>query len=833
MPHEGSTQTNYVAERAAEVTAFYEALGIPTQAAPRFDFIVFVARFRSALKASATFYGPTRDQRQHAGHGRRAETSNRAPEPANDAATSTTDTTAAVLPPVISSDSWPSTPRDAEIERSENIPLPTAAEPLLAFGGPTEEFGALDHAPSVPQPETVVAPVGNGWRSHLRRPRRTRPETRAGKALRWAKHGTILAAAGIAIGNVSEPLLAAIYGGQKTTRDALAPGSGIMVFGNGSRPLFARPPGAKASDPDRAHLGPEALASEKYVEAGLMLVDLEDARLRAAPYSFNGLMRIHGTDVIGIARAAVGQATGKAEGGSTIPVMTCSILLGTMVMNNGLIRNIKNKIREHWCAITVEAEAGGDPIKEAGQLLDNAPLVVGGKGSQFGPEIQGVGLASRLLFSRQFNELMDCQLAFLAAAVNKPFLVPGYSVESRDRSARQFAKTAARARLALEGWRHEHGQGLLAADETCLAALSGLLNRRYRNPQGDLHRAFGDAAEQVRAEAFALRAWRPEMDEVRAGFDPVANEAAMARVTAAACRIQDQRHLLRNICANDGPMNDVQVRVHAMDRDGLVIRSVSLGAGSTRSLNEKDDGSLPSRGSVLKGLLLPVLSDGEFCRYDYVGLVDSDAVQGLDHACRPGEALSPFFAVQRSLNQPFLFAAEHADQQALSSFTHELGLPKTGNLRDLVLGNHPPSTQVLMRDYATITDPGRVGHLPHFIVGAPSDPLDLRGRLTLADVLRVRTLLQAPTRPGGTVHALAARLAQAGYRVNLAKSGTSESGSGSDERGKHVIAELTDPTGRTLIVFAEIASSDAGALSRSHGLSSADLAEIILAALEM
>ena len=51
MPQGGSTNASYVAERAAEVTAFYETLGIPTQAIPRFDFIAFVARFRAALKA--------------------------------------------------------------------------------------------------------------------------------------------------------------------------------------------------------------------------------------------------------------------------------------------------------------------------------------------------------------------------------------------------------------------------------------------------------------------------------------------------------------------------------------------------------------------------------------------------------------------------------------------------------------------------------------------------------------------------------------------------------------------------------------------------------------
>lgn len=723
----------------------------------------------------------------------------------------------------------------------------TLVDPSLLIGvldeAPHHEAAPVEGAeatPDVAQEHGIIAPLDAGDAAPTVRDDEAAgvaasTDVRPRAALSRRRKALIMAAtpfAALITANVSEPLVAMVHGGSQESYDELRRGQSVLVFGPGRKPTLARPMDADHSAPTHAHFNQQDMDSENFRDAAIIVANLEDRSLRAAPLSWKGLLRVNGTDLVGISRAVVGAVTGQGGGGSTAAVQLCSLKLGTETMNKGLILNLRDKVREHLCAIRLEAEMDGDLMREAGMLIDVAPLVVGGSGSGFGPEVRGAVATSHLLFNGSFRAVKKCEVAFLAASINRPFRVAGPSEASRASAQRVFEASLKRAQHGLMTLRMEQGGTLTAEDKACFARLPRLLQRSYRNPKDGLRLAFGDASEQVRSEAFAALATSRDGGDIRAGFDAMANEAAMARVARAACTIKRRTHLLRNICPDDGPLRKVQIRVHAMERDGLLYRSVSLGAGSSRSVNEAEDGSLPSRGSVNKGLLIPVLNDDDFCRFDFPGLADADGEKGLDHPCRPGESLDPAFAFQRSLNQPLVYAAEHADQAALANFTRALGLPPTVSARDLVLGKNPPSTQTLMRDYAAITSRSRIGYRPHFIRGAPSDPVDLRKVMSIADVDRVRNLLGAPTRAGGTVHAMTVKLAKAGYHVNLAKSGTSESGRGSDERGKHVIAEVVDPAGRVLIVFAEIASSDAGALSRSHELGSGDLGEIILAALE-
>jgi hypothetical protein len=136
----------------------------------------------------------------------------------------------------------------------------------------------------------------------------------------------------------------------------------------------------------------------------------------------------------------------------------------------------------------------------------------------------------------------------------------------------------------------------------------------------------------------------------------------------------------------------------------------------------------------------------------------------------------------------------------------------------------------MLAGYLASTQPGRVGTEAHFIDGTETGVVDLTGFITEDDVTRTREILAAPLERGGTAYTFGRALRAQGHQVNFAKTGSSEANA-TDLRGRHVVAEVVTPAGETLLVFAEIASSDAAAIAPSGGISGADLAQIIIAAL--
>lgn len=823
-------------ERQLQISAFYAKLGIPDRPAPLFDFGRILARLRAALKAgtaqshthAGTWSEPdhreaTDSDAQQAGVTGQAP----APAPAQDAAgaaqTQPAPASLVLVHPAPAAEAKPGVPPAGA------IPLPE----IPGAEGGTVKAPVAEHAPAAP-------PRASFWtrfkQAHARRReqiglRRERSFMRrfAGLSFKAAGYCVMLI---YGVGNLTEPLAASYFGGKTSVADVLAPDAGIMILGSGTRPVFARPPSADPSDPSRAHLPEAARASQNFGKITYIATALEDRRALEPALSVAGLMRVHGTDTLAIGKAVWTFVVGafvpgtKRRGGSTVPVTTCSIAIGTMEMPDGVFSKIKAKIDEHVCAARLEAETGGDAAVQAGMLLDNAALVIGG-----GADTQGVTLASWQLFSQDFAAIPeDCHLAVMAAAINLPFLVPGDSPASQEAARTRLEALIQRARAGLEMLRERDGQGLSAADMACLAALPALLDRRFRNPAGAMNRTFGAAAPQIAAEAFEFRDRHPGTVQLTARFDPAANEAAIQRVGDAACRISRRRALRLNICADDGLIDRAQIRVIAVEPSGAVHRMVALGAGAGSALRENEEGELPGRGSVTKGILLPVLAENLFCRFDYPDIEDADGVKGVDHACRPDELVSAAYAVRASLNQPFVYALSHTNQDRLGQYRDALGLHRR-DLRDLVLGNRPAATQILLRDYLAVTSLARTAAMPHFFVEAGGPSVDLSGMISADDVARTRLLLAEPAKPGGTTHAAAMRLQASGYTVVWSKSGTSESGLFTDERGKHLIAELRDPKGRPLVVFAEIASADSSAIGGSKALSSADLAEIILATL--
>ncbi|WP_310531779.1 transglycosylase domain-containing protein [Novosphingobium sp.] len=837
---------NWHDERQQQIADFYTALRIHSERTGPFTFGWFVARLRALLKAGAA-------QPPHYAAGWGAPDA--VPQPATQeqqAATTTQTQCAAVLVPALiaavndedqdasTAGQGPEEPIMAEPLAAAQLVLDTPApEGLQIATAPGDEGGTLqiDAAERAPP-----QPPGPGWwarqkaaaaqrRERARqRPRRSRMHRVARFSSKSLGYGCLLV---YGIGNLTEPLAAAAYGEGTSVSDALANKAGIMIIGSGTRPVFARPPEARPDDPSRAHLPEAARKSANFEKATFMATALEDKRAFAPALSLEGIMRVHGTDTLALMRAGWSQFAvlvwrkTKRRGGSTVPVTTCSISLNSMAMPSGLIAKIKAKFNEHVCAARLEAETRGDTQAQAGMMLDNAALIIGG-----GADTQGVTLASWRLFSKDFSKIdRDCHLSVLAAAVNQPFYAPGESPSSQRIAADRLVNLADRAKRGLTALRKREGQGLNASDEACFATLPALLNRRFRNPAGDMTRAFGSAAPQIIAEAFAYRARNPGTVQLTAQFDAMANEAAIQRVGNTACAIADRKAIRLNICPEKGPVDRAQVRVIAINPNGSVHRMIAIGAGAASALAESQTGDLPGRGSVGKGILLPILADNLFCRFDFPDLKDADGVAGVDHDCRADELTPPAYAVKTSLNQPFVYALAHTDQGRLALYRDALGL-RQQNLRDLVLGNRPAATQVLMRDYVAVTSPARVGPTPHFIVEAGSAQVDLSSLISAADSARTRQLLSEPTKPGGTVHAAAGRLKAAGYTVVWAKSGTSEAGFDSDERGKHIIMELIDPEGQTRIVFAEISSSDSAALAGSGVMSSADIAEIIIATLQ-
>lgn len=841
--HDWDGSDGYGLRKQAQIAAFYKSLGV---VAPRSGYGPAIAAwFRRAKSTGSTPLQGDRAQRQAAdsrqhneretagGYGDFASTGSTAEPPFD----MTHGTDQGPLDEHVLVDAAV-TPFTAPTLPPAEPPVSTGLQVAHAGG---DEGGTLIQI--IPPDRLPSQPSGPSWwerqkEAVVQRRARAAQRPRRSRTVRLARFSAKSVGYGLAlvygVGNLTEPLAAAWYGGGTTVADALAPAAGIMITGSGARPVFARSPGATPDEPNRAHLPEAARTSDNAAKAAFMAAALEDKRALAQPWSLAGIARVHGTDTLGLARAGLTQiaaAVGfpvKRRGGSTLPVTTCSIALGSMEMPSGLIAKVRAKLDEHLCAARLEAETRGDAQAQALMLLNNAPLTIGG-----GADTQGVALAAWQLFSKSFAEIdQDCHLALLAAAINKPFLVQGQSAVSQQNARSRLDALRTRTQVGLVALRQHQGREFGDDDKACLAALPGLLARRFRNPGGDLHKAFGSAAPMIAAEAFAYRAAHPGVVELTARFDAAANEAALQRVTDAACAIAARKALFLNTCPRTGAVEEAQVRVIAINTDGSVHRMVAIGAGAASALNEVETGELPGRGSVGKGILLPLLADNAFCRYNYDYMVDADGIAGFDHACRPDELTPPEFAVKHSLNQPFLYALEHANPARLARYQAALSLPQK-TLRDLVLGNHPPATQILLRDYMAITSPDRIGPHPHFIiVDSANKQVDLSAVISAADAARARQLLAAPTQPGGTVHAAAVRLRAAGYTVNWAKSGTSEAGFGNQERGKHIVLELVDPTGKTLTVFAEIASADSTALAPSKLLSSADLAELILAALQ-
>lgn len=832
-------------QRQQQIAAFYDAYNIPTGRL-RFDGLGrLMASLRASLKAGAA------QPHVNVGQGSRPD-----PHMATAANAEQADAAAQAQDPAAAESAASAAGPDADatgdvmadLAASSLIVVHTAPAPVADPGAPEPTAFTLPTAPGDEGGTAKIAaaerappevPRASWWtrakeaRARRRRriderPQRTRARRISIMSRKVIGYGVVLV---YGVGNLTEPLAAAYFGGDNSVAEALVANAGIMIVGNGPRPVFVRPPWADRNDPSRAHLPQAARRTENLQKVTFMATVLEDRRALSPAWS---LTRVHGTDTLALGKAAWSQIAAmiwsdtRLRGGSTVPVTTCSIALGTMSMPDSLISKLDAKVREHLCAARLEAETHGDTTAQAAMMLDNAALVIGG-----GADTQGVTLASWQLFSREFSAIdQDCHLAVMAAAVNLPFFVPGESTASREAATDRLEALVGRAQHGLEELRESQGAKLNDADRTCFAELSTLLDRRFRNPAGDMNRTFGAAAPHIAAEAFAYRDRHPGTVQLTARFDAFSNETAMQRVRDAACAIARRRTLRLNICPQDGPVDRAQVRVIAVERTGAIHRMVAIGAGAASVLRENEDGELPGRGSVGKGILLPVLADNLFCRFDYPALEDADGVRGVDHECRPDELIPAAYAVRTSLNQPLLYALEHTEQNRLHRFRDALGLHQR-ELRDLVLGNRPAATQILMRDYLAVTSPTRVAALPHFFVEAGGPSVDLSGLISEADVARTRQLLSEPVKQGGTAHAAAARLQAAGYTVVWAKTGTSEAGLFADERGKHLIAELRDPQGRSLVVFAEIASADSSAIGGSRALTSADLADIILATLNL
>lgn len=646
---------------------------------------------------------------------------------------------------------------------------------------------------------------------------------------KWTKRGLIVSLGFVVIGNATEPLLAMYRKDQHSIRDSQTPFSGVIINGSNQRAVFAANPAPGM--PNRLHMSAADRATQEYRDLSYMTILQEDKNALAHPLSWGGVLHIHGVDYQGIGRALVQTIRGNTQGGSTLAMTGCSLYLNTTSSNVWLPRKVFNKLKEVGCAAIYSAEAGSDGGELARTALDNASFIIGGKDSAFGTAIEGVALAARAEFRVSIGELRSCQLAMLTKQLNLPLKVRGKTEASIAEADLRFNAVIQGARKVLIKFRKAQGTSLTAEDEACFRDQEVVRHRRIRNPHGELYRVFGPAGTQVSKEAFQVRLHQADPTVVTAAFDPVANQAAMSAVAKAACDIQSRRALQKNICGDSGPINGAQIRVHAMTLDGRIMTSVALGVGASTSLMEKNDGSLPPRGSIFKALLLAALDDGQFCRYNYAWLDDADGVQGYDHPCSVTEMMTAQEATKHSLNQPFLWAAEHSDQQRLTQLAKALALPSAGNWGDIVLGKRPAATQYTMRDFVAVTQPSRTARIPHFIAGNYAEQLNIENLVTAQRVFEVRQILSAPTQPGGTLHAFANRMGAAGYTVAIGKSGTSEAGRTS-ERGKHLMAELKSPSGRTLIVFAEIASSDASALSGSGVLSSADMAEIVIAALK-
>ena len=539
------------------------------------------------------------------------------------------------------------------------------------------------------------------------------------------------------------------------------------------------------------------------------------------------LRRYLGTDLLSLAKAAYDYTfKGKRRGASTIVHQICSRLLNSNNIRANL-GGVYARLKEIECGAVITAQLHGSRDSIISNYATHAPSVIGAKNSNFGAPVHGVVLGSRLLFDKEFEELRSCELAVLLASFQRPVMFPGQS-KDKSQSNHSWAQVV---RIAVED-NKEFAESFPRndlADSNCFATLKRPWEgHQVYHPEVGLSRGLKEWYPQAKKEISALDPRKTQNLSLSARGQSAGDSALKAEL----CKIQASKRLYKNVCHKNGIIR-ASVRVLISNNAGELVQAHALGPGSFNAINEPENSSNLSRGSIGKGLFMPLLQNVPLCRAKFNNIHDPDGSVGVDPKdCKKLGYVSLKTTAALSLNLSMIHGLNIVPKAKLEAFKSLHGYKAEDSIPDIVLGIKSLPLQRILGSYGALTNTigGKraIGYSPHIIIGSQKMEIDLSSEAMSGQFVEA---LFSGALKRGTARQFSKKMKLAGFTVLTAKTGTSES-IGKSERGKHIVGTLKGRDSKHYTYFVEMASPDSSRLTDNQVLNTGDLAALLVAVLQ-
>lgn len=577
--------------------------------------------------------------------------------------------------------------------------------------------------------------------------------------------------------------------------------------------------------------GPQSLAladmtSESLTMYGALLAYKEDkgAAKKVTPLRYLGL------DFLGLARAVISIPSDTRVGGSTLEHQVCSRLYSSY-QNTTDFAGIQNRLREIKCGMVIASQNRNNSTKLFAQVASHNPVAIGAPSSRYGAAVNGVVLGAPLLFGEKFEDLETCQLSMLIAAHQLPVMMPRKEM-GIDAAERRWSQVVQIARRDLAAYSNAFSRNK-SKDEDCFARQLQPWMRGHdvTNPSYRLVRSVGPLMASIRNETSILHG----QTSLNLELDFMQTKAARENVEVELCRIGKRRGIVLNLCSTDDVPLEAMLRILVVDRSGLITHAVSLGPQAEQFLDDRPSGSAEMRGSIYKPLLIPWLQGRVLCRRSRNGLQDANGFHGVEAAqCAKGGAATASLrtALAKSHNLSILDGLSQISDAEFELLKIALGFPRDAARTDLVLGLQGLSLASLHSHYSAITDviaggEGR-GSMPHFVGSTPASVVMLPSNAPSGE--EYSRLLSASLETG-TARQFNQTMNGSDFKPLTAKTGSSESGLGSNERGRFISGTLQYPDGGLGTYYVGLASPNSSPLAVTSILSSGDLGALLAATL--
>jgi hypothetical protein len=503
---------------------------------------------------------------------------------------------------------------------------------------------------------------------------------------------------------------------------------------------------------------------------------------------------IAAVDLWGLLRAYYMKFLGRREGASTLGEMVGRELRAEHPnTKRALHEELPRKLASWRDGPALTSLFPGDSVVEAAAV--HLPLVIGLRGSSFGAEVHGLGLAAQTVFGHRLDTVAPSQAAaeaaLFAAAVNRPLALaraddPGGQAKAR----RRFDWLKARADNCLQHAPFPDGFDRAAARDR-LAALS----LPSLAPSSATAAKTGSAANAPEREAVhrlgaAITGIPPELRRIvgddwrervaRAHVNGTVAPPALVAAFAAAVRRIGQQHVATLAVPLWEGEDRPAVAAVVADGQGRLLVEITNADGGIAAIGAQPIASL---GKIAAALVLG-RTDAPHARYclDQAGCASSlGATEAFAYSHSP--------AILRRLTR-------HSEAEAQAAFA-ALGwpAPPAGAARyDAAYGTvEVRPAQVLRAAIAitnTLAERGQPAPLPHLVTrvelrdGTRLDPADealdpapLATAMTPPVRRFVEAVLRAPYE-GGTLHNVGWLRSQPGIEHLWGKTGTGDGGDG-------------------------------------------------------